>query len=131
VARYHGKGGVVYMSTTLAGAATTVAHLSEWSLDMPADRVECTSFDDTNKAYVQGLADVSGSLSGFWDDTDDNMYDAMGSAGGVRLYLYPSKLVVAKYWYGTAYVDFSISTGSGGPITISGSFGAAGAWGQM
>lgn len=131
MAPYHGKKGVVYMSTTGTGTAVNVIKLNQWSLDMPTDKVEVTSFGDTNKAYVQGLPDASGTVSGFWDDTSDALYDASRSTDGVKMYLYPSSDAPTKYWYGPAWVDFSISQGVSEAVTVSAAFSANGAWGQM
>lgn len=131
MARYHGKKGVVYMSTSGSGTAVLVASLNSWSLNSPTDKVEVTAFADTNKVYVQGLPDISGSISGFFDDTSDALYDASRSTDGVKMYLYPSSDAATKYWYGTAWVDFSIECPADGPVSISADFVAAGAWGQM
>lgn len=131
MARYPGKNGVVYMSTSGSGTASLVTALTEWTLDMPTDKIEVTAFGDTNKQYVVGLPDVSGTLAGWFDDTSDQLYDASRSTDGVKMYLYPSSSVTTKYWYGTAFVDFSITTGVSDAVAISGSFQAAGTWGQM
>lgn len=130
MARYHGRRGRVYISTSGTGAASSMCTLSEWSLNMGTDKAEVTAFCDANKQYVGGFPDVSGSLSGFWDDTVDTLYDAMASSDGVKIYLYPSNLVPTKYFYGPAWTDFSIETGVGDAVKISGSFSAAGDWGQ-
>jgi hypothetical protein len=83
VAKYAGKKGVAYLSTTGGGVATTVLGLNEWSLNMPTDRYEVSEFGDSNKEYVQGLADVTGTLSGFFEilvrDSLDRLFD-YGSA---------------------------------------------------
>ncbi|HOW77926.1 MAG TPA: hypothetical protein PK406_00610 [Verrucomicrobiota bacterium] len=114
-----------------ATAAEAVAiTLASWELDMSSDRAEVTSFGDLNKQYVQGLKDIKGTLSGFWDSASDALYDAMGSTNGVKMYLYPSSAAPTKYWYGYAFTDFKITTPVGGPVEISGGFGAAGDWGQ-
>lgn len=131
MARYHGKKGVVYMSTTGGGTAVTVVGLASWSLNSPTDKVEVTAFGDVNKQYVQGLSDISGELSGWWDDTSDQLYDASRSADGVKMYLYPSSDASGKYWYGPAWVDFSIEVSNDGGVSVSGSFVANGAWGQL
>ena len=131
MALYHGKKGLVYISATESAAAVAVLKLTEWSLDMPTDKVDVTSFGDANKRYVQGVKDISGSLSGIWDDTDDALYDACGSDGGNLMYLYPSSLVVTKYWYGPAWIDFSVSSGVADAVKIAGTFVANGAWGQL
>lgn len=131
MALYHGKRGVVYISSTGGATAIAAVSLSSWSLDSATDRVEVTAFGDTNKTYVQGLPDLTGELSGFWNDTTDFLYDASRSADGVKLYLYPSSDATGKYWYGPAWVDFSIEVPVDGAVTISGSFAANGAWGQV
>lgn len=129
MARYHGRRGRVYIGTG-TGAASSMCTLSEWSLDMSTDKAEVTAFCDENKQYVAGFPDVTGSLAGSWDDTVDTLYDAMKSEAPVPMYLYPSSLVMTKYFYGPAWVDFSISAGVGDAVKISGNFSAGGNWGQ-
>lgn len=131
MALYHGKKGVVYMSTTGGGVAVAGVALKSWSLNMPTDKVEVTAFADANKKYVQGLPDATGDISGWWDDTSDALYDASRSADGIKLYLYPSSDAATKYWYGPAWVDFSITNPVDGAVEVSASFVANGAWGQL
>lgn len=131
MARYAGKGGVVYLSTTGTGDATKVLHLTSWSLNMPTDRIEVTSMDDENKTYVQGFKDVTGQLASHWDDTDDQLFAGSDSDDGVKMYLYPSKLVPGKYFYGPAWLDASINTSFNGSVDLSANFAANGAWGRQ
>jgi hypothetical protein len=131
MARYHGKKGVVYISTVGTSTAIMAVSLNSWSLNMPTDKVEVTAFGDVNKQYVIGLPDASGDLAGFWDDTSDQLYDASRSADGVKLYLYPSSDATSKYWYGPAWVDFSLDTSNDAAVTLSASWSANGAWGQQ
>jgi hypothetical protein len=128
LARYSGGRGVIYLSTTGAGAATATVALSNWSLDKATDKYDVTAFGDPNKQYVQGLRDVKGSISGWFDDTNDALFDGSESADGVKLYLYPSADAPTIYHYGPAWLDASIEVPVSGPISIKGSFVAAGAW---
>ena len=128
MARYHGKSGVVYVSTTGTGTATNVASLSAWTLDLDTDLVETTSFQDSNKTYVQGLRNVQGTLSGFWDDTETKLFTASTSADGCKLYLYPSSNAAGKYAYGPAWLSVSLDTGVGDAVTVSANFSANGSW---
>jgi hypothetical protein len=130
MARYHGKSGVVYMSTTGAGAATSTVALSGWTLDLSTDKVEVTAFGDPNKTYVQGLKDVKGTVTGFLDDTGLSLFTAADSADGCRLYLYPASSAPTMYWYGPAWLDASIAVPVGGANTLSGNFVSNGAWGR-
>jgi hypothetical protein len=130
MASYHGKRGVIYMSATGTGVAVPLANMATWSLASAVDRVEVTPFGAANKRYVQGLPDVTGDLSGFWDDTSDQLYDGSRSADGVKLYLYPSSDAPTKFWSGPAWVDFNIEVDVNGAVTVSGSFAANGDWTQ-
>jgi hypothetical protein len=129
MARYHGKKGRLYVSTSGAGVASPVGSLSNWSLDFKTDKAETTSFGDVNKTYVQGLPDVQIQFDGFFDDTTlANLYTSSQSSDGVRAYLYPSTDALL-YFYGPAWLDLSFSTPVGDAIKLSGSMVANGAWG--
>ena len=127
MARYHGKRGRLYMGAT----AAPVASLNKWTLDLSTDRADTTCFEDGNKTSVQGYPAYKGTFGGFWDDTDDAAFDAVESTTAVKMYLYPSLDAVSKYFYGTAWVDVSIATGTDGAVTTSGNFEAAGTWGRQ
>lgn len=130
MARYHGKAGVAYGSTTGTGTAVSLISLSKWSLDMSTDKAEVTAFGDPNKTYVQGLRDIKGTVSGFWDSNDDSLFDASESSDGMKLYLYPASTAATVYFYGPAWMDASIDVDSGGAVTVTGNFVANGAWGR-
>lgn len=127
---YHGKGGVVYMSTSASGAASNVLSLNHWTINRQTDKVEVTSFGDTNKVYVQGLPDLQGTLGGFWNDGESKPFTGASSTDGCKFYLYPTANAPSKYWYGLAWLDISMDTGSTGAVTLSGSFAAASSWGN-
>jgi hypothetical protein len=95
---------------------------------METDKIDVTAFGDPNKQYVQGLRDLTGDLSGFWDNADDKLFDAAESADPVRIYLYPSSDAPTFYWYGTAWVDASLEVGVSDAVTVSATFAAASAW---
>lgn len=129
MARYHGKAGRVMMSTSAAAAAVAVT-MSGWTLNRATDRQEVTSFGDANKTYVQGLPDMQGTLSAFFDNADDRLFAAAESADGVRMYLYVSTDALGVYWYGPAWIDASIEVPVQGAVTLSGTFAANGSWGR-
>lgn len=128
MARYHGKSGVVYMSTSGSGNASSVAQISSWSIDRATDKAEVTAFGDTNKVYVQGLPDMKGSFSGFWDDTETKIFTGADSTDGVKMYLYPSSNASTAYWYGTAWIDAKMDVGVSDSVKVSVDWVAAGAW---
>ena len=128
MSRYHGGKGQVLISTTGTGTAIVAVSLSKWSLDKATDKVEVTAFGDTNKQYVQGLPDVKGTLSGWFDSADDALFDGSESSDGVKLYLYPSSLSPSIYHAGPAWLDASIEVDAKGAVSINGSFVANGTW---
>jgi hypothetical protein len=95
---------------------------------MSTDKIEVTAFGDANKTYVQGLKDIKGSFSGFFDDTETKPFTAADSGSGCLLYLYPSSLLPTRYWAGPAWLDVSVDTGVSDAVAIAGSFAANGTW---
>ncbi len=125
-----GRTGTVYLAIEgNTGVATACIKLNAWTIDRATDKFEVTSFGDTNKTYVQGLPDIKGTLSGFWDDSETKPFGGAASSTGVKLYLYPDITnAPTKYAYGTAWLDASINTPVGGAVTISANFAAAASW---
>jgi hypothetical protein len=119
--RYHGGKAVIQMAVAAGGPVSAVVSMSKWSLNRTRDKVEVTCFGDLNKVYVQGLPDIKGTISGFWDSADDALYAGSNSANGVDLYLYPSSLYPSSYEYGPAWLDQTID------VDVK---GAAGTWGH-
>lgn len=130
MAKSHGKTGAVYVSPTGTGVAVSVLNQSSWTLDRSTDKVETTSFGEANKTYVQGLASLQGTITGFWDSATDPLYAASLSTDGVKLYLYPSTVTPTVYDYGPAWIDTSINVEVGGAITTTANFVANGSWGH-
>jgi hypothetical protein len=128
MAVYAGRKGLVYFATDGTTAAAAVTKLSMWSLDRTTDKLEVTSFLDSNKTYVQGLPDLKGSYEGFWDDTETKPFAAAASSAAVRMYLYPSQDILTKYAYGLAWLDASIEVGVNEAVKVKGSFVAGGSW---
>lgn len=123
----HGKNSRLFISTSRAGALKQVALLSEWTIDMSSDKVETTALSDTNKTYVKGLKDLKGTLSGFWDDTDDALFAAADSEDGIMMAIYP-KNDDGTYWAGPAWLDASIKGGVTAAVAVDGTFSANGSW---
>ena len=125
-----GRSGVVYIAIEAGtGVATNTVNLNAWTINRATDKIEVTSFGDTNKTYVQGLPDVQGTFGGFWNDSETKIFAGASSTTGVKLYLYPDSTKTTKYAYGTAWLDASIETPVNGAVTISGTFAAAASWG--
>jgi hypothetical protein len=131
MAVYAGRKGVVYISTSASGTATNVIKLSAWTINKTTDKIDVTSFGDANKTYVQGLPDVQGTLTGFWDDSETKPFAAAASTDGLKMYLYPSADKTTSYHYGPAWLDCSMEVSVTGAVTITGNFVANGSWGSV
>lgn len=130
MSNHAGRSGAVYLAIESAtGVATVCLSLNAWTLDRSTDTFEVTAFGDSNKTYVQGLANLQGTISGVWNDAETKPFAGAASSTGVKLYLYPDITnSPTKYAYGTAWLSASINTPVGGAVTISGNFSAAASW---
>jgi len=126
MARKHGRNGRLYAAIASGGTPEPIAFLNQWSIDFNVDNVDVTAFGDTNKVYVAGLPDSSGSFSGFFDSAGNDMYAAAADGIARKFYLYVD-VSEATYWYGTALFDFSVSSSVDGAVTVSGDWNAASA----
>lgn len=124
MARVAGRSGRLYVNLTSGGTAEPVSFLNNWSINFATDNIEVTAFTDTNKVYVAGLPDCSGSFSGFYDDATVQTYTAAVDGVARKFYLYPTSSTT-QYWFGTALFDFNASADVSGAVTISGDFSAA------
>lgn len=126
MARAHGRNGALYAAISSGGTAQPVAFLSAWTFASTSDRVDVTAFGDSNKTYVAGLPDASGSFEGFWDSDGVDLYTASQDGVARKFYLYPDRSnYPTDYWYGTAFFDFEAAGGVTDAVTVSGSWSAA------
>jgi hypothetical protein len=125
--KLHGKNGAIYIDAE-KGTGTKVATKNEWTLSLGRDYVDATTFGDTNRTYLVGLRDVSGTFSGLMDVSGDILVNATAS-DIVQLYLYAddgaSPVLIGS---GPALVDGQINASNADAIRMSGNFRAAGNW---
>jgi hypothetical protein len=129
MARVAGRQGHLYVQLDQTNAVPLV-YIQNWSMNASTDKFEVTAFGDTTKSYVAGLPDAQGSFSGFYDDTATTgsayLFSVASAGLSKRLYLYPSTPSTSgPYFFGTAFLDFSVTTDVGGATQISGTFAAA------
>ncbi len=125
MARIGGRNATMYANITSAGTAEPVAFLSSWELSAVSDRFEVTAFGDTTKTYVAGLPDATGSYSGFYDNATAQTFTAALDGVARKVYLYPDRTNTGQYFWGTAFLDFSVSGEVNGATEMSGSWSAA------
>lgn len=126
MARIHGRSGRAYVGLANASAtAEPVTFLDQWSISFATDNVEVTAFGDSNKVYVAGLPDASGSFHGFYDDATAQLYTAATDGIARKFYLYPSTGDTGEYFFGTAIFDFNVSSSVSGAVEVNGDWQAA------
>jgi hypothetical protein len=124
----HGQIGLDRTAATTTPTYVPLASMNKWTLNMARDRADVTAFGDTTKVYVQGLADVKGSLGG-WFDTDELEYLYAALEGSkVGLKLTPTDQIATIFFAGLAFIDGSVDVAANGAVSISGSFVGAGPW---
>ncbi len=101
--------------------------LNGWKLSLKTDYEDVSCFGDTNKVYVPGLRDISGSVTGFWNSSNVVLFDATEAATPGLLELAPNSTEPTFKFSGLAYIDADIDCSLAAP-KVSGSFKAAGAW---
>jgi hypothetical protein len=118
------------LSATGTGQPSALLGIASWSVDMSQDPIEVTEFGDSNKTYVPGIRDITGSFDGFWNDAESKLFGAAASANGGFGYFYPDATnAPSKYLYGPLWISATIETGVNDAVTITGDFFANGAWG--
>lgn len=128
MARIHGSKGQVLMDPTGGATAVAVASLNSWTLEMNRDRVDVTAFGDTFKQWVQGLPNIAGTITGFYENTELDIFDVAAGDTAAFLKLLPSTLAPTYFWSGPAYLDASVNVSATGAVTISSTYVGAGDW---
>jgi hypothetical protein len=112
----------------------TLASINAWKLSLKTDYEDVSCFGDTNKVYVPGLRDVSGSFGGFLNISDLTIIAATSAASPGSLELTHNTTdtigspLAAPTFSGLAYLDADIDCGVNGAPKLSSTFVAAGSW---
>lgn len=125
--KLHGKNGAIYIGGP-KGSGTKVATKNEWTLSLNRDYVDATVFGETNKTYLVGLKDISGTFAGLLDVSGDLLLMASDS-DSVDIYLYADDLVNdVLVAHGPGLFDAAINASNTDAVRITGNFRAAGSW---
>ena len=125
MARIHGRNGICYMGIASGAAASPVAFLSDWSINMTVDKVDVVAMGDQNHIYVAGLPDASGDFSGFYDDATSQTYISATDGVARNFYLYPNTSTPFQYFFGTVLPDFAVTGGVTAAVAIKSTWNAA------
>jgi hypothetical protein len=126
--KLHGKNGAIYINGP-KGTGTKAAAKSGYTLNLGRDYVEATVFGETNKTYLTGLRDISGTWEGLMDVSGDLLVN-LSSEDETDIYLYADDRdgeEVLLAW-GPGLFDASIEASLSDAVRARGNFRAAGSW---
>jgi hypothetical protein len=125
LARQHGRNGAIYLALTSGAAASPVAFQAAWSVSITTDKRDVTTWADSQHVYVAENPDISGDFSGFMDAGSSQAYIAASDGLPRAFCLYPDTVNSPTVFFaGTVIADFTGGGSSGGPVTVSGTWGA-------
>lgn len=121
--------GEVSMDPTGSTTYAVLASINGFTIEFSRDKVDVTAFGDTNKVYVQGFADIKGTLKGWWEAlASRTLFNVALGEIPCGLKLVPSTLDPTAFYSGLAYLDSSIDVAADGAVALSGNWAAAGPW---
>lgn len=129
-----GRDGLVKWDPTGVGGVSAVALVSikSFVISLSTEKLNVTCFQDTNRVYLPGMREASGSMTGYYNSDDFSLIEAtaLTSPGWLELIPHsndPSAATPHKF-SGLAYMDAEIDTDVEGAPALSGTWMAAGPW---
>lgn len=122
-----GRYGQVNYDPAGGSALTQIISINAWKASFKTDFEDVSCFGDTNKVYIPGLMDISGSFEGFWNSAELTLFKAAMQPTPGTLQLLPNATEPAFFWQGLAYMDAEIDCSMSAP-KVTGEFKAAGPW---
>jgi len=123
MATHAGSEGKVFVGSS------QVAEVKSWSLEITSDTVDASIIGTEWRKNQATIKSWSGSLDGFWDETDTTGQGELTAGATVTLNLYPEgDDTGALYWSGDAIVtSISYSASFDGLVEVTFSFTGNGA----
>lgn len=125
MAKIAGRNAAIYVGTTTSAQASPLTYQNSWSISFETEKIDVTSFGNTTKEYVAGIADASGEFSGFYDDASSQTLTAAIDGLSRKFYLYPNTNTATQYFFGTIFPDMSVNADVDGAVEVSASWNAA------
>lgn len=127
-----GRDGLVKWDPTGGATAVPLASIKSFTLSLATEKINVTCFQDTNRVYIPGMRDISGTLAGFWNSDDMSLIEATALTTPGMLELIPHtsdpNATTPHKFSGLAYMDAELDTDVEGAPALSGTFMAGGDW---
>jgi len=122
-----GRNGQVSWDPAGGTAYVPILSLNEWSGSFKCEYEDVTCFGNTNRVYIPGLMDSSGTFTGFWDSTELALWRAAMASTPGALKLTPNLTEPSFFMAGPAYMGGEIDCSLDAP-KVTGEWKAAGNW---
>lgn len=120
-----GRNGQVLWDPLGVTATLPILSLNAWTAEFKTEFEDVTCFGDVNRVYIPGMKDAGGTIGGFWNSAELDLFEAAESDVPGLLKLVPSNAEPTFFWSGKAYLDASIDASLAAP-KVSGTWKAAG-----
>ena len=120
-----GRNGQVLWDPLGVTATVPILSLNAWTAEFKTEFEDVTCFGDVNRVYIPGMKDAGGTIGGFWNSAELDLFEAAESDVPGLLKLLPSSTEATFFWSGQAYMDASIDASLSAP-KVSGTWKAAG-----
>jgi hypothetical protein len=109
----------------LGVTAVPLLSLNAWTGDFKTEFEDVSCFGDETRAYLPGLKAAEGTLAGFYNSSNVELFEAADQTAPGLLELVPNYTDAGYMWSGSAYLDAAIDCSLQAP-KISGNWKAAG-----
>ena len=124
--RVHGRNGLVYLSVHAGDAASPLAYLNGWSVDLTYATFDVTAITDAQRTWAAGIQAAAGTFTGFWDDQTAQTYTAVTDGLPRLMFLYPDSQHMGDFFSGSVFPDLTGSGGTGEAVAIAANWVADG-----
>ncbi len=122
-----GRYGKVSWDPAGGSALVQIISINSWKGSFKTEYEDVSCFGDTNRVYIPGLMDISGTFEGFWNSAELALFRAAMQPTPGTLQLMPNTTESAFFWQGLAYIGADIDCSLNAP-KVSAEFKAGGAW---
>ena len=113
MANIHGKDAVVYLGDGASGNAIEISEQNTYSIEHDFDLATTTELGDSWDTAVKGVMKWSGSVEGNFNTTSSQLWSAATGSSTSKFYIYPTRSVTTRYYYGTCWVKLGTILGGG------------------
>jgi len=125
MATLFGRNAIVYLQGS-GSDAELLSEASEFHISLDFEEGDDGAFGDTWATSLKGRMKWSGSLNGNYDTAATLSWDAATATSSRKLYIYPDRATMTRYYYGTCFPKLSIDGTLTSVVKFSGSLGGDG-----